>query len=327
MQGFVQPKVVVSKCLGFDHCRYNGDMISSPIVEKLKNYVEFLPVCAEVEIGLGVPRAPLRIVIGREEYRLVQPASGLDLTEKMKAFISVYFKALKEVDGFILKSRSPSCGFKEVKAYGSGEKQSPFTKTTGFFGGAILSKYPYLAIEDEGRLRNQRIKEHFLTKLFLLAAFRKVKTEGQIKALVTFHSENSYLLMAYSQAELKKMGKIVGNPEKKPFEKLILEYQPHLYRALSRGAPKYTSKINVLMHALGHFSMELNPEEKAFFLDWLQRYRTGQTSFCPALNIIRAWIARFGDEYLIKQTFFKPYPEDLMEVDPVNSDKREDLWK
>lgn len=324
---FVQPKVVVSRCLGFDHCRYNGDMISSSIVEKLKNYVDFLPVCAELEIGLGVPRNPVRIVSeGGEKQRLVQPASGLDVTDKMNDFITSFFDSLDGVDGFILKTRSPSCGLKDVRVYGAMEKSRAVAKTAGFFGGAVLSKYPFLAVEDEGRLRNHRIEEHFLTKLYTLAAFRKLKNEGQMKDLVAFHTENSYLLMAYSQAELKKLGKIVANPEKKPFEELVLEYQPRLYRALSR-APRYTSKINVLMHALGHFSEELNEGEKAFFLDWVQRYRAGEVPFCPALNIIRTWIVRFGDEYLTRQTFFDPYPEGLMKVDIVDSDRREDLWK
>lgn len=301
-------------------------MISSPIVEKLKNYADFLPVCAELEIGLGVPRNPIRIVSGGGKHRLVQPASGLDVTEKMNDFVPSFLNSLENVDGFILKSRSPSCGLKDVKVYGTMEKSRAIAKTAGFFGGAVLLRYPFLAIEDEGRLRNHRIEEHFLTKLFTLAAFRKLKNEGQMKDLVTFHTENSYLLMAYSQAELKKMGKIVANPEKKPFEELALEYQSHLFRAFSGGAPRYTSKINVLMHALGHFSKELSEREKAFFLDWLQRYRAGHVPFCPALNIIRAWIVRFGDEYLMRQTFFDPYPESLIEVDAVHSDRREDLW-
>jgi len=332
MREFVRPRVVVSKCLEFDHCRYNGDMISSPIVAKLKDYVDFLPICAEVEIGLGVPRSPVRIILDSGEYRLVQPASGKDVTEDMKAFCTNFLDSVGEVDGFILKSRSPSCGLKDVKVYpsvgksGAISKPGAIEKTSGYFGGAVLKRYPYLPIEDEGRLRNARIKEHFLTKLFVLATFRKVKSEGSINDLVRFHTDNKYLLMAYSQAEVRKLGAIVANKENRPFKELISDYEGHLYSAFTKS-PRYTSNINVLMHILGHFSENLSNGEKVLFFDWIQKYREGKTSLCPAINTIRSWIVRFEDQYLMRQTFFEPYPEELMEIDPINSHLREDLWK
>ncbi len=327
MREFVRPKVVVSRCLGFDHCRYNGDMISSPIVANLREYVDFLPVCPEVEIGLGIPRYPIRIIIENGEQRLVQSASGRDVTEVMKAFCTDFLDSAGEIDGFILKSRSPSCGFKDVKVYSSTAiKSGAVGKSSGHFGGAVLKKFPFLPIEDEGRLRNSRIKEHFMTRLFMLAAFRKVKSEGSMKDLVAFHTDNKYLLMAYSQTELRKMGYIVANKEKKSFPELILEYERHLYNTLSKP-PRYTSSINVLMHALGHFSEKLSSREKALFFDGIQKYREGKTSLCPAINTIRSWIVRFEDQYLMNQTFFEPYPEGLMEVDPIYSHLREDLWE
>lgn len=327
MREFVRPKVVVSRCLGFDHCRYNGNIISSPIVAKLTEYVDFLPVCPEVEIGLGIPRDPVRIILGNGEQRLVQSASGKDLTEVMEAFCTDFLDSTGEIDGFILKYRSPSCGIKDVKIYPTAAlKSGAIGKTSGFFGGAVLKKFPHLAIEDEGRLRNARIKEHFMTRLFMLAAFRKVKSEGRMKDLIAFHTENKYLLMAYNQAELRKLGAIVANKEGLSFQELASEYQRHLYSALSRP-PRYTSTINVLMHAFGHFSQKLSSQEKALFLDWIQKYREGKTSLCPAINTIRSWALRFEDQFLTNQTLFEPYPEGLMEVDPVNSHLREDLWE
>lgn len=326
MREFVRPKVVVSKCLEFDHCRYNGDMISSPIVSKLKDCVSFLPVCAEVEIGLGVPRNPIRIVLDKGEYRLVQPASGRDVTEDMQTFCTNFLDSVGEIDGFILKFRSPSCGLKDVKVYPSAGKSGAIEKTSGYFGGEVLRRFPFLPVEDEGRLRNARIKEHFLTKLFLFAAFRQVKSEGSMKDLIRFHTENKYLLMAYNQAELPKLGSIVANRENKPFNELISNYETHLYFVFSKP-PRYTSIINVLMHALGHFSDKLSTGEKTLFFDWIRKYREGKTSLCPAVNTIRSWIIRFDDQFLMHQTFFEPYPEGLMEIDPASSHLREDLWK
>jgi uncharacterized protein YbgA (DUF1722 family)/uncharacterized protein YbbK (DUF523 family) len=327
MREFVRPKVVVSRCLEFDHCRYNGDMISSPIVANLMEYVNFLPVCPEVEIGLGVPRDPIRIILENGEQRLVQSANGIDVTEVMEAFCTDFLNAAGDIDGFILKYRSPSCGIKDVKIYSTAAlKSGAIGKTSGFFGGAVLKKFSNLAIEDEGRLRNSRIKEHFMTKLFMLAAFRKVKSEGRMRDLIAFHTENKYLLMAYNQAEFRKLGVIVANKEKRTFQELVLEYERSLYSALSRP-PRYTSNINVLMHAFGYFSDKLSTQEKALFFDLIQKYRDGKTSLCPAINTIRAWAVRFEDQYLLNQSFFEPFPEGLLEVDSVNSHLREDLWK
>lgn len=326
MREFVRPKVMVSKCLEFEHCRYNGEMVSSPVVTKLKEYVDFLPVCAEMEIGLGVPRSPVRIILDKKEHRLIQPSSSKDLTENMKVFCTNFLDSLSEVDGFILKFRSPSCGLKDVNVYSTAEKSGIVEKASGFFGGAVLTKFPTLPVEDEGRLRNDRIKEHFLTKLFTLADFRRIKTEGKPKALLRFHTENKYLLMAYSQAELRNLGNIIANKEKKPFKDVISEYEKYLYSALSKP-PRYTSNINVLTHAFGHFSDRLSKSEKNLFLDWIQKYKEGRISLCPAINLIRAWIVRFEDQYLMHQTFFEPYPEGLMEIDPANPHLRKDFWK
>ncbi|MDD3872906.1 MAG: DUF523 and DUF1722 domain-containing protein [Methanosarcina sp.] len=327
MREFVRPKVVVSRCLGFDHCRYNGGIISSSIVANLMEYVDFLPVCPEVEIGLGIPREQVRIVLEDGEQRLVQSASGRDVTEVMEAFCIDFLDAVGDVDGFILKYRSPSCGIKNVNVYPNAAlKSGAIGKTSGFFGGAVLKKFPCLAIEDEGRLKNARVKEYFMIKLFMLAAFRKVKSEGSMKDLVAFHTENKYLLMAYRQAELGKLGTIVANKERKTFQELVFEYERHLYSTLFRP-PRYTSSINMLMHAFGHFSEKLSSQEKALFFDWIQKYREGKISLCPAINAIRSWAVRFEDQYLLNQTIFEPYPEGLMEVDPVYSHLRDDLWK
>ncbi|PAV14332.1 cytoplasmic protein [Methanosarcina spelaei] len=327
MREFVRPKVVVSRCLGFDHCRYNGNIINSSIVANLMEYVDFLPVCPEVEIGLGVPRDTVRIVLENGEEQLIQPASGRNITEAMKAFCTDFLGFTGEIDGFILKYRSPSCGIKDVKVYPTTSlKSAVIGKTSGYFGRAVLKEFSYLPVEDEGRLRNARIREHFMTRIFMLAAFRKVKSEGSMKDLVTFHSENKYLLMVYGQEELKKLGAIVANKERKNFNELISEYEKHLYSILSRP-PRYTSIINVLMHAFGHFSEKLSSKEKTLFFDWIQKYRNGKASLCPTINIIRSWAIRFEDQYLMNQTFFEPYPEGLMEVDSTESHLREDLWK
>ena len=313
MKKSVKPVVVVSKCLGFAYCRFNGLTISSHTVEKLKPHVEFIPVCPEVEIGLGIPRDPVRIVKESEELRLVQPATGDDLTDKMTEFAGSFLDSLDVVDGFILKSRSPSCGLKDVRIYSSMEKGSSGVRGSGFFGGAVMDRFPNLPVEDEGRLTNFRIREHFFIELFTMARFRAVKSSNSMKELVRFQTENKLLLMAYNQEKMRVLGRIVANPEKKPFGEIIGGYEENLLGAFSKAA-RYTSNINVLMHGLGYFSNELSSDEKAFFLDSLERYRAESVPLSVPLNIIRSFVVRFQEDYLAKQTFFEPYPEELMEI-------------
>jgi len=166
MREFVKPVVIISKCLGFAHCRYNGQIIPDEFVEKLKPYVEFRPVCPEVEIGLGVPRDPIRVILTDEKFRLIQPATGADVTGKMVDFAESFLNSADEIDGFILKSRSPSCGLKDVKIYTGLMDDNFVSKGSGFFARAVLDKFPNLAIEDEDRLKNYTIRKHFLTTLF-----------------------------------------------------------------------------------------------------------------------------------------------------------------
>jgi uncharacterized protein YbgA (DUF1722 family)/uncharacterized protein YbbK (DUF523 family) len=309
----VKPVVVVSKCLGFAYCRFNGLTISSHTIDKLKPHVEFRPVCPEVEIGLGIPRDPVRIVKESEEKRLVQLATGDDLTNRMTEFVESFLNSVEEVDGFILKSRSPSCGIKDVGIYPNMEKGSSGMRGSGFFGRAVMDRFPNLPLEDEGRLTNFRIREHFFIKLFTMAKFRSVKSSNSMKELVRFQTENKLLLMAYNQEKMRVLGRIVANPEKKPFSEVIGGYEEQLVGAFSRAA-RYTSNINVLMHGLGYFSNELSSDEKAFFLDSLERYRAGSVPLSVPLNIVRSFVVRFQEDYLAQQTFFEPYPEELMEI-------------
>lgn len=317
-----RPQVVVSKCLGFAACRYNGQVIPNPFVEQLRPFVDFLPVCPEVELGLGVPRPPIRVVQRDGERRLVQPETGRDITEAMQSFTATFLAGLSAVDGFILKNRSPSCGIKDVKFYADAAGETPAGKDAGFFGQAVLERFGHLAVEDEGRLTNLILRDHFLIKLFTLARFRQAKAVGTMNELVRFHTEHKLLLMAYNQSRLQAMGKVVANPERRPASVVFSAYEPLLWKALARP-PRRTAGINVLMHALGYFSSRLMPAEKVLFLDALERYRGRHVPLSAPVYILRAWIARFDEPYLARQVFFEPYPTAL--VSPTDSGKNRDV--
>lgn len=315
MSDFIKPIVVSSKCIEFEYCRYNGNIISSDIVRLMKDYMEFKPVCPEVEIGLGVPRDPIRIIKQNSNLRLIQGSTGRDITENMYNFSERFLDSLDEVDGFVLKYKSPSCGTKNTPYLASTQKGvAKVGKGPGLFGETVLKRFPRRPIENEGRLRNFRIREHFLTQLYTIARFRKVKHSGSMRELIEFQSYNKFLLMAYNQEEMREMGRIVANPDKKAFTQIIDKYEHHLLNILATP-PKYTSNINVLMHMLGYFSDDLSKEEKAYFLDELEKYRAGWIPLFVMTRILKSWIVRFDQPYLKNQTFFEIFPEELMIFD------------
>jgi uncharacterized protein YbgA (DUF1722 family)/uncharacterized protein YbbK (DUF523 family) len=311
LREFVKPQVVISKCLGFAKCRYNGLTIPDDFVTNLKPHVEFNIVCPEVEIGLGIPRDPIRIVSVKKKLHLVQPATGKDLTEEMTDFSASFLNSLKTADGFILKNRSPSCGIKDVKVYPGTGKVASIARDSGFFGAAVRERFPYSAIEDEGRLKNYRIREHFLTKLFTLANFRRCLSSQSLKELNQFHSENKELFMMYNEQELRVLNRLVSNHEMRSEEEVIKLYEQNLHNTL-KYAPRYTSVINVLLHIFSFFSKALTHQEKALFLDSLLKYRDGAMSLCSITTLMKSWIMRFENEQLMNQTFFEPYPEELV---------------
>ena len=322
---FSRPRVVISRCIEFDPVRYNGDMVSSETVKKLKSHVEFIPVCPEIEIGLGVPREPVRIVRMADGDHLIQPSTGRDLSREMTRFAETFLDSVGKIEGFIAKSRSPSSAFRDARVYPAAEKSAPIDTTPGFFGRAVLSRFPLLPVEDEGRLRNFRIRDHFLTRIFTLADFREVERERTMKALVDFHTRNRLLLLAHGQRHLADLGHIVANQEGWTPGEAIDRYREVLLVALS-SPPRYTTNINALLHALGRVSAGLSAQEKALFLDAVERYHAGATTICAPKTILRMWIARFDDHNLAQQTFFSPYPDTMMEVGEAETDRGRDFW-
>lgn len=147
----LRPVIVVSRCLNFEHVRYDGKAIKFTFIKRLARYATIVPICPEVEIGLGIPRDPIKVVFKNGRAALVQPSTGRDLTARMNRFSDTYLRRLRRVDGFILKSKSPSCGI------------SP----PGFFAAKALRKFRNIPIVDERELGNARVRRRFLKRIFV----------------------------------------------------------------------------------------------------------------------------------------------------------------
>jgi uncharacterized protein YbgA (DUF1722 family) len=167
-------------------------------------------------------------------------------------------------------------------------------------------------VEDEARLGNLGLRDHFLIRIFATAAFREVKHSRRPGALVDFHSRNKFLLMAYNQNRMRALGRLVANPEKRPWREVVAAYESGFAAALARPAPPL-AHINVLMHALGYVSHGLSHTERSFFLETLERYREGRAPLGVSADLMRSFAIQFEDPNLLAQTYFEPYPPALAE--------------
>lgn len=313
---FPRPRIVVSKCLGFEACRYNGQKIQDQTVELLQPFVEFVPVCPEVEIGLGVPRDTIRLVTTDSgETRLVQPSTDRDLTEPMGRFADSFLDGLGPVDGFVLKNGSPTCGTSAVKVYESAEPSPPVRKEAGMFAREVLDRFDELAIEDEGRLRNFPIRHHFLTRLFALADLRALGAVERLEVaeLVDFHRRYKHLLMVYHEERMRQLGRIVANPEARSGEELFADYAPLFRRALA-AMPSRPTHVNAIMHMYGHFKGQLSQGERDQFHEMIEEFRDHQLPMSALLVLLRSWCARYDYDYLADQRYLNPYPRQLIQM-------------
>ena len=309
----LKPRIFVSSCLGFANCRYDGQTLKDVFVEKIKDFADIVTVCPEMEIGLGVPRKAVRIADLKGNYKLFQPSTDLDVTDTMNSFIKKYIDSLGEIDGFILKNRSPTCGIADVKIYKGTDPSARTYRGNGFFGEAVKKSYPDAAVEDEGRLKNFSIREHFLIKLYTLCRFRKIKKERRMKNLVAFQASNKLLFLAYRESSFRKCGSITANHSKLSADEVYSLYEKEMNKILS-SPPDYKAIINSLHHALGWISEGLSSDEKKLFLDTVEEYRDERIPLSVPLHMLNSYAVRFNNSYLAGQYFLNPYPVKLTAI-------------
>ncbi|WP_352413435.1 DUF523 and DUF1722 domain-containing protein [Thermus sp.] len=299
------PRIVVSACLGLAAVRYNGGLIPDPVVEALKTHAHLIPVCPEVAIGLSVPRPAIRLVQEGKRLFLIQPEpSPRDLTGEMEAFSQTFLEGL-QVEGFILKNRSPSCALKDARVYGP--KGEVLGRGAGLFAREVLRRFPLLPVEEEGRLSNPVLRAQFFTRVFGLARLRRVETLQDLRA---FHARYKLLLMAQSPKETLALGRLIAQGHKTAFPQVLARYQEGFLRA-TLHPPRPGGLANALQHAFGYFKRGLSQKEKAHFLALLEEVRKGRTGPEAPLALLRSWSLRFGEAYLEGQALLEPFPQSL----------------
>lgn len=309
----MKPKILISSCLGFEKCRYNGDVINFELLGMMKEYIDFIPICPEVAIGLTIPRDNLRIIKKGDNYLLVQPTTNKDFTNDMIDYANKVSEDIKDIDGIILKGRSPSCGIKDVKVYAGISNSPVIEKTRGIFADVLLEKYDHLPVEEEGRLLNLEIREHFFTKLYVLFEYKNIRKSNSITTLTNFHANNKYLYFAYDQMQKNRLGKIVANHDRKEISEVYDEYFKELNLLFSK-LPTKKNYINSFLHIFGYFSKDISKEERKFFLELIDKYKKNQIERTSISNVLKSYVIKFNIGYLLDQTIFSPFPEGLISL-------------
>ncbi len=301
-----KPKIVVSECLYGTKCRYDGQGYNDKVIQSLKDYVDIQTVCPELAIGLSIPREPIRIEMNKEneEYRLIDYNSKNDYTNQMTEFSEEFINGLDDIDGFILKSRSPTCGLKDAKVYYRGNKCSIRSNENGFFSQKIIDKYDYLPIENEGRLKNYNIRDNFFNRIFFINNLKNNKN------IIEFHKNNLLLLKSYDEESTNEVSDILNENR---MEDQVHQYKEKVLNIVSNQRKK-ENKLSIIIKVFEKYKNMLNEEEINMFNGLIESYENQRIPFSTLEVVIKMYATRFKDKDILNQTFFYPYPENLINI-------------
>ncbi len=304
----------VSTCLLGERVRYDGGhKLDRFLVNTLGEYVEWVPVCPEMECGLPTPRESMRLVGDPGQPRLVAPRSGTDFTEQMLSWAEQRLDQLEALGlhGFIFKKDSPSSGRFRVKVYD--EHGSAARTGTGLFAQAFVERFPHLPTEEEGRLHDLPLRENFIERIFVYCRWRQLLAEDPTPGgLVRFHSGLKMTLMAHSPAHYQSLGRLVAQAGSLEWEELRATYVRVLMEGMANLATP-GKHANVLQHLMGFLKEQLAPEDKQELLALIDDYRRGLVPLIVPLTLLKHHLGRHPvPEWVHLQTYLNPYPRELM---------------
>ncbi len=303
----------ISRCLLGDEVRFDGGHKRDQfLTDVLGRYVEWVPVCPEVEAGLGTPREAMRLVGNPRGPRLVTIKSKHDHTPAMEAMIEERLDSFSKLDlsGFIFKRGSPSCGVERVRVYTA--QGMPSHSGAGIFAKAFTEQFPLIPVEEEGRLSDAPLRENFIERVFCYRRFQDLVQNGFTRqALIRFHTIHKYLLLAHSQQHYATMGQLVAQAERYRPQDLTVKYGELLMKTLAMKAT-VRKHVNVLHHILGYFKKRLTAQEKVELLGVIDDYHRGLTPLIVPLTLIKHYVHIFDMSYIRDQVYLNPHPKELM---------------
>jgi uncharacterized protein YbgA (DUF1722 family)/uncharacterized protein YbbK (DUF523 family) len=305
-------RIGISTCLLGENVRYDGGhKLDRFLTDTLGQYVEYVPVCPEVECGLPIPREAMHLEGDPESPRLVTLRTKQDTTERMVSWAKKRVVELEKEDlcGFIFKSNSPSSGMERIRVYN--KKGMPVKKGVGMFARTFMEHFPLLPVEDEARLHDPKLRENFVERIFTLKRWREVLTRKESRGnLVDFHTQHKLLILSHSPKHYQTMGKLIAKAKEVPLKSLYQQYQTILMETLQlKTTPK--KNANVLMHMMGYFREQLFPDEKQELLEVIDLYRREYIPLIVPITLINHYVRKYDQSYLKQQVYLNPHPLEL----------------
>ncbi len=308
-------RIGVSACLLGDEVRFNGGHSRDGFLFRtLSQYVEWVRVCPEVEIGLGTPRESIRLVKRNDDVRLEAPKSGADHTDAMNAWSNEAVDDLAGLDlhGFVFKKDSPSCGLYRVRIY-DGTTGYAERSGRGLFADRLVARFPTLPVEEDGRLNDAGLRENFIERIFVHQRWLKHRQEDPGPGgLVRFHTAHKMSLLAHDTEIYRQLGRLVAGADGTDFETRSREYETLLARSMARVASR-GRHANVLQHLAGFLKEALTADEKVELNEMVDDYRAGLLPLVVPITLLKHHFRRHGaPDWVDEQVYLSPYPKELM---------------
>jgi uncharacterized protein YbgA (DUF1722 family)/uncharacterized protein YbbK (DUF523 family) len=307
-------RIGISACLLGQKVRYDGEHKRDAfLVEVFGRYVEWVPVCPEVEMGLGVPRDTLRLERWGDDVRLIMPKTGTDYTERMRTFATSRLAALgqEQLCGYVFKKDSPSCGMERVRLYPS--RGVPQKSGQGLFAAALMQRFPFLPVEEEGRLQDPRLRENFVTRVFAYQRWRQMAQKTITRAaLMGFHAQHKFVLVAHSQVGSQRLGRLLAHPDRYADDQALAAAYLEGFTEVMRRPPTRRRHTNVLQHLAGYVSDHLESDDRQELTGMIDQYRRGLLPLIVPVTLIRHYVRKFRVPYLLDQVYLTPHPHELM---------------
>lgn len=302
----------ISACLVGEKVRYDGSHQHNRfLTQELGRFIEYVPVCPEVEMGLPIPRESLRLIGSVDQPRLVFAKSGQDITAEMTAWAEQRVRRLEQdqLCGFIFKSRSPSSGMARVKLYD--QNGVPNKAGVGLFARIFMQHFPLLPVEEDGRLNDPVLRESFIERVFTLKRWRDAMArEKSHRALMTFHARHKLLLMSHSVEIYRQSGKLVGQGQAVEIDELYQRYWTLMMKGL--GLKTTVAKhVNVLQHIQGYFKKQLTADEKQELVELIEAYRQRLLPLIVPVTLLNHFVRKYDQPYLQQQWYLNPHPLEL----------------
>jgi uncharacterized protein YbgA (DUF1722 family)/uncharacterized protein YbbK (DUF523 family) len=305
-------RIGISSCLLGDEVRFDGGHKRDHfLTQTLAPFVEWVRVCPEVEVGMGVPRETLRLVRAGGDTRMITTRTGIDHTAAMRKYAERKTRQLAGMDlrGYVLKKDSPSCGMERVKVY---DGTAAARTGVGTYAEVLKARFPVLPIEEEGRLHDAVLRENFIERVF---AYDRLRTlfEGRwtVGSLVAFHTAHKMALLAHSTTAYQALGRLVASAAGLPRADLQRDYEQGFMATLTRPATT-RRHTNVLMHMAGHLKKRLDEASTRELHGSIDEYRRGLVPLVVPLTLMRHHVRVHAIAYLAGQTYLEPHPRELM---------------